>query len=550
MLVYGDHSHEAAPAATLARLAGESGRLLNHEQLRHRFLTLAGLAQGVADADFHEGGSDRFRPAELILLEGLTDLARSLMASWEQNCRGGLAPSFRTPAELPARISVRLAEGHAFYALYPEAYGLAARQLVLEAPARVIGLRSIGTGLAAMAAAALGSPPPFTLRPCGNAFARTLRIDPAFAAALLEGEAHYVIVDEGPGLSGSSFGCVADWLEDNGVPPRRIAFLPGHAGPLGPEASTSHRERWAGAQRPVATVDRLRGWVEEVVGPVDRWQDCSAGMWRPLWSASEQDWPPVTPVWERAKFKVRSGRGEWLVRFAGLGRPGGEKLALARLLERAGFGPQVAGLTHGWLIQCWHGEAATTRPRLDEVMAYLRLRSFLPASQGASLSHLVAMVHRNVPALSHWKPPTERLQQQVRPVRIDGRLAAHEWLRLSSGRLLKADALDHHQSHDLIGCQDIAWDVAGAAIELDLAHDEIAELELALAVEPELTAFYRTAYAAFRLGAHRLSETMVGPEEATRHQLAARRFESALVDAVEYPRHIDQPIGLGIEALA
>jgi hypothetical protein len=29
-------------------------------------------------------------------------------------------------------------------------------------------------------------------------------------------------------------------------------------------------------------------------------------------------------------------------------------------------------------------------------------------------------------------------------------------------RLLKTDALDYHAGHDPIGCQDIAWDIAGA----------------------------------------------------------------------------------------
>ena len=40
------------------------------------------------------------------------------------------------------------------------------------------------------------------------------------------------------------------------------------------------------------------------------------------------------------------------------------------------------------------------------------------------------------------------------------------------GRLLKTDALDHHAGHDLIGCQDITWDIAGATVELDLSDSE------------------------------------------------------------------------------
>lgn len=550
MLVYGDQREEIGPAAVLQALAAGNGGSLDHDGLRNRFLALAGVTQAVADADFAKCGVDRERAVEAALIVQLVAHSAALMRSWDAGCSGGLAPSITMPHDLPGRAMVRLPEGYAFYALYPEAFGLAARMLAPGEPALIIGLRSIGTGLAAIAAAALGAAPPLTLRPSGQPFARELRLDPAFAARLIGHEGRFVIVDEGPGLSGSSFGCVADWLEDRGVARERIAFLPGHEGDLGTEASARHRERWARIERPVAKIDRLRAWVEAMVGPIERWDDLSAGQWRPLWSASEADWPAVTPLWERAKFRVRANGEEWLVRFAGLGAAGAEKEALARLLERAGFGPDVRGLTHGWLIQRWHGEAHPARPQLEELAAYLRLRAFLPAKQGASLAELVTMVRRNVPALAHWSPPVEPLQLRVRAVRVDGRMAVHEWLRLPSGKLLKADALDHHQGHDLVGCQDLAWDVAGAGIELDLPPESVAALEQALGVDPELTAFYRIAYAAFRLGAHRMSEGMVSGEEALRHARAAERFERALVDAVEDAGDVDQSLGLKVEALA
>ncbi|GAA4011579.1 hypothetical protein GCM10022280_06490 [Sphingomonas swuensis] len=550
MLVYGDHEQEVVPARCLQELASDEGRWLDHDRLRARFITLAGLAQAVADRDFRAAGIDRRRAAEDALLNALMDQAGALMHSWDLGCPGALAPPIPPIPVLPDNVLVRLPEGYAFYALYPEAYGLAARMLALEARPRLIGLRSIGAGLAAIAAAALGAPRPVTLRPTGDPFRRELRLDEGLAAELLEGPAHYVIVDEGPGLSGSSFGCVADWLEARGVPRDRIAFLPGHDGDLGPEADAAHCARWAKAQRPVARIDGLRSWVEQLTGPIDRWDDLFAGAWRPRWSADERSWPPVTPAWERAKFLVRADGVEWLVRFAGLGSIGEGKLALARLLHRTGFGPEVAGLTHGWLVQRWHAEASPTQPTLDELASYLALRATLPAGPGASLAELVTMVRRNVPALSRWNPPADVLQARVRPVTIDGRLAAHEWLRLPSGQLLKADALDHHQAHDLVGCQDLAWDVAAAAIELDLARSEVTALEKLLGCDPELLAFYRIAYAAFRLGAHRMSEAMVGSDEAARHRAAAHRFELALVDGVEDPCDLDQPLCLGVERRA
>lgn len=541
MLVYGDAEEEVAPAALLAELRRDDGEWLAHDALRDRFIALSGLAQGVADADFAAVGMDRLRPAEAALLDALMGLGKVLLTSWEADCAGGVAPPLPHLPDLPDRVTIREAEGYAHYALYPEAYGLAARQLRLAAPPLVIGLRSIGSGLAAIAAAALGAPRLVTLRPGGDPFARTLAIDEALQSVLLAGDRHFVIVDEGPGLSGSSFGCVADWLEARGVPADRIAFLPGHDGELGPEASAAHRKRWISAQRPVVRPDRLRHWVSQLVGEIEDRRDLSAGAWRPLWSASESDWPAVVPTWERSKFLVHAGGQPWLVRFAGLGEAGQAKLHLAERLHGQGFGPEVAGLTHGWLVQRWHEDARPTRPSADEVARYLVLRGSLPARRGASLTELLAMVRRNVPELERWRPPVEQLQALSTPVAIDGRMHAHEWLRLPDGRLLKADALDHHRGHDLVGAQDIAWDRVGAEVELGTCFADS---------KPALTAFYRVAYCAFQIGAHSLGQGMSPAEEAPRHEAALRRYRSALVDAVEQLRHVDQPLGFGVEALA
>jgi len=49
-------------------------------------------------------------------------------------------------------------------------------------------------------------------------------------------------------------------------------------------------------------------------------------------------------------------------------------------------------------------------------------------------------------------------------------------LLLPSGRLIKADAVDHCRGHDLVGCQDPGWDLAGAAVELSLDAGERREL--------------------------------------------------------------------------
>jgi hypothetical protein len=553
VLVYGDHEEKLDPSARLIGLEEQRQGLaafppgLNtHAALCSLFIDLAGIVQGVADADFAEAGHDRRRPAEAALLDPLKDVAGALLESWESGFGSPvLPPPLVVPPGLPDSVQVRLAEGYAFYALYPESFGLAARRLRLVGPARVIGLRSIGSGLACMVAAALGAPSPITLRPVGHPFARSLLLDAQLAADLLEPGAHYVIVDEGPGLSGSSFGAVLDWLAGHGVPEERIAVLPGHDGELGPQASEKHRARWSRVQRAVVTSDALLerllpSWIEQLVGPLDeQLQDISGGAWRALVYPDERQWPPVNPMWERRKFLARSGSATWQVRFAGLGASGERRLHIAQQLHAAGLGPEIAGLKHGWLVQRWHEEAPADVPTPDELARYLRWRGTVPApSFGATLAALVEMARHNVPhVLGNWSPDTERLSGMIRPACIDGRMAAWEWLRLPDGRLLKTDAFDHHQAHDLVGAQDLAWDVAGAIIELGMSPDEASSLALAVDCSPDLLAFYVPAYAGFRIGALRLTADMLGhwPAEAARNGAAADLIEQRLVAWLQRP---------------
>ena len=109
--------------------------------------------------------------------------------------------------------------------------------------------------------------------------------------------------------------------------------------------------------------------------------------------------------------------------------------------------------------------------------------------------------HRKaVRAVDRWE--ASGLPQRVSRVRTDNKLDRHEWLRAPGGRLLKTDALDHHQAHDLIGCQAVEWDVAAAITEFGLDDAEAAGLIAATdcLIDPRLLQFYRLAYSAFRVG--------------------------------------------------
>ena len=515
MLVYGDHRETCDPRERIGEINGNLktlGRmppgLERHSRLVAVLVETGRVVQGLADA--HASADD----LNLFLYR----LAQSVVRSHDTRFSDMREVAAVRARDLPPQVDLKLPEGFAFYAVYPEAYADAARRLKLLAPPRVIGIRSIGTTLSAVVAATLNAPPPISVRPFGDPFARQVELPPG----VINGDAHYVIVDEGPGLSGSSFGSVADWLQQRGVPLKRIAFLPSHPGDLGAQASDAHRERWRCAQRVAAAFDP--SFLFDVFGPLEEF---STG-----------------GPWERRKFlAVHLGRSV-LLKFAGLGRIGERKLDIARTLFGQGLVPEPLGLVHGFIVERWRGDARPLEEReapVAEVARYIAARSRLPPAapgSGASIDELLQMAVRNVRlelgadaagALNCWRDRVETLEQCVARIPTDNKLDRVEWLRTDAGALIKTDALDHHCGHDLIGCQDVAWDIAGAIVEFDLDHFSAGELvrRANLNVDRELLRFCLAAYAAFRLGRARL-----GGEGA-----AAERYAASLRRLLELTAH-------------
>lgn len=498
MLVYGDHSERvdraewlSAIAAQLRIVASMPAGISRHAKLVGALIKAGQLLQGVAD----KGES----------VEDLSEFVHALAQCVVRSCDSRFIQTAQLPRVPPTPsmqdVDVRLPEGFAFYALYPEAYVEAARKLQLSGPPRVIGIRSIGTTLGPIVAAAMDAEPSVTVRPRGDPFARQVELP----EAILDANAHYVIVDEGPGLSGSSFGAVADWLETRGVGPERIAFLPSHAGDLGPYASEKHRDRWRHAQRVAADFDS--SLLVDGFGPL---REFAAG-----------------GAWRRPKFLGSHGSIPVLIKFAGLGDIGERKLQMARALHAAGFTSEPIDLIHGFLVERWCEEAqplgGNEKP-VEQIGRYIGTRARLfPADTGAgaSIDELLTMCRRNIglglgdraaDILSNID--THSLASRVKRVCTDNKLGREEWLRLSDGRLLKTDALDHHQGHDIIGCQGVEWDIAGAIEEFSLGGEDTAKLiEAAGAcVLPDLLGFYRLAYAAFRIGQTTLAGDGAGSE--------------------------------------
>jgi hypothetical protein len=544
MLVYGDHDQAANPRELCEALDLDCRAvwrmppgLDRHAKLVGLLIEAGRLLQGVADAEFERAQCDRHSPPYALVRAAVQSFAESVCSSWDSGFET-LAHIPEPPdlALLPRTVSLRVPEGFAFYAVFPEAYIDVARRLRLNAPPRVIGVRSIGTSLAAVVAAALRAPPPVTVRPVGDPFGRGLSIAADIERDLLATDAHFIIVDEGPGQSGSSFAAVADWLRERGVPRDRMALLPSHDAPPGAAATDERRRWWGTVQREVADFgDRwphlVGSWFADRIGPLnDPPRDISGGAWRPLLYGRETEWPAVVPAWERRKFLVRSGGKRFLAKFAGLGRIGEEKLAIARALHSEAFVPEPVTLVHGFLVEHWCEDSfplAKGEKPIAEIGRYIGTRAkLLPAMRddGARVDELFAMIRRNVSlelgdessrALAASAPRPSDLERRILRVRTDNKLQRHDWLRTAGGRLIKTDALDHHCGHDLVGCQDMAWDVAATMCEFALDAAERAKLIAAVehsagtVVDRELLAFYRLAYLAFRLGQSRLGAAMV-----------------------------------------
>jgi hypothetical protein len=565
MLVYGGIRRRICVADRLeairkdsVALAGMPDGIARHAALAALFIDAGELTCGIADAEFEVHGSDRPTPAQHAAMSLQMGLAGALRASWNGRMRKA-EPCVRhelaalSAVSLPASVSAKPAEGFAFYALYPEAFAAAADRSALPSSTQVIGIRSIGTPLSAMVASALGTAAPLSVRPIGPPFDRELSVSPGFRRRLGAHEGPFAVVDEGPGLSGSSFGAVADLLESEGIDRRRIAFFPSHPGPPGPQAAARRRLRWLKAARHVAAFEdlilaRLRAWAEELTGPgATGLEDISGGGWRRYRTG---DRPPVNAQQERRKYLLRSGGSTWLLKFAGLGREGERKTAMARALHDAGFSPAVLGWRHGFLVEEWLTDARplneSNRPRDigSQIGRYLGFRAAsFPAEEGSgsSATELWEMARVNIGKalgahearyMDRWSAADlSALQKAIRPVAVDGRLHPWEWLVDGNGRLIKCDAIDHHCAHDLIGCQDIAWDVVGAEVELAIGDEQRQVLRSVLgrAVDDAVLAFYRPCYLAFQLGSYVMAEAAAAPGEQALLSQQAGRYRRMLV---------------------
>jgi hypothetical protein len=436
-------------------------------------------------------------------------------------------------AALPAQAMVTRPEGFAYYAVHPLDFARATEALALGSrPVFVVGLRSIGTTLSAVVAAAAqrGAPAErITVRPTGHPYDRRLALtarERAWVARGVAGDAVFVVVDEGPGLSGSSLLAVAEALAGAGVPCARVVILCSHIPDARALLARDAARRYARF--------RVQARVTSQVLPDDA-AELGGGAWRGAVYGDVAAWPASWISMERLKYRCRDGR---LLKFEGLGPYGEEVAARARTLAGAGLGPEPRSAGDGFLSYEWVGgrplcAADLTPDILVRMAGYCAFRA--RAFPAAACDELAAMVRAN-----HAAELGHDLERELRlpcpcPVITDGRMLPHEWLITGDGRLVKVDGVTHGDDHFLPGPADIAWDLAGVIVEWNLCGDArehlLAEYRARSGDDAhERIDDYVLAYALFRLAYVKMAAgAMRGSDEEPRLLREYQRYRSALL---------------------
>jgi len=434
---------------------------------------------------------------------------------------------------LPAEIAISPPEGFAFYALSPLDFAAGLRLPVSRSWA-VIGIRSIGTTLSALASAVLkragARVERITVRPTGHPFDRVTRLSPGQQQWVRghEDQAKFLIVDEGPGMSGSSFLSVAEALERQGVPAERIQLAGSRDPDLDALRAPHAARRWRryNWQRVTSQVhDRFR--EHEFFG-ADQWRARSFG---------ENDWPSCWTQMERLKFLAPGG--DTLYKFEGFGGFGREVRERSQRLAETGFGCPVENAGDGMSAYRYvEGRplqvADLTHEVLDRIADYCAHRREFVAAEPVP-QQLPEMVAFNLEQeIGESVPFDLDLLFCDRPIVADGQMHPHEWLRAKDGRILKTDASIHGDDHFFPGPTDVAWDLAGAIVEWRMesdAADRLLRKYKVLAGDDAARRLpaYLLAYSVFRMGYCKMAaEAEKGSAEATRLESSYRYYRASV----------------------
>ncbi len=433
--------------------------------------------------------------------------------------------------QIPKEITVNVPEGFVFYGLYPEVYLEAASEFIKEKKPEktmVIGLRSIGTVLSALIAAHLKNDgcvvKTFTLRPRGHPFNRFLILDEKISTMIKQSTGYYLlVVDEGPGLSGSSIGGTLSAIKNLNITSDRIVIFPSWL-PSGDRfISENARILWNDYKKYIGSFENQ--WI--VNGKLERNLqkkincEISAGMWRSRFIAETSDYPAVHPNHERRKYllidRSEDKKNYWIAKFVGLGKYGASNVSRAQKLAEMGFTPPIDKFYNGFAVMKFVEGKVIKKTDLDDslidfVKNYLL---FIQKKMGASLQvsydQMLEMIYINVKeglgekwckCLEKFTPETSSLYEEA-AVAIDGHMMPHDFLKTSNG-IVKVDHIEHHSDQFFHGVQNICWDIAGFFVEFELDSRKREHfLEHFTSIDSfvlKRQRFFDIAYLAFRLG--------------------------------------------------
>jgi len=372
---------------------------------------------------------------------------------------------------LPDAVEVSPPEGFAYYALHPQDFAYQAIQSDPHESYAIIGIRSIGTVLSAVWLAALRGcgirASRTTVRPCGHPYNRATEFNVEQIRWIDQQKsmrARFIVVDEGPGLSGSSFLSVGEALMKQGVCAERITFW--GTRPLQPEglcspgaATRSLQFRWECVKPNFYAQVNQSTWL-------------GGGVWRASLLEDAPDWPACWPQMERLKFF--SDDGKHVLKFDGLGRFGSRARQRAKCVADAGFGPAVQDAGNGLSAYSFIAgrpltQAGLSKQLIELMGRYCAYRHSEFRTNNTPKNDLEQMVRFNVSQELglELEMPSDAFRSKE-PTICDGRMQPYEWIFNGEGRVYKVDAGSHGDDHFYPGLSDIAWDLAGAIVEWDM----------------------------------------------------------------------------------
>jgi hypothetical protein len=373
--------------------------------------------------------------------------------------------------EAPERLSTSVAEGFAYYALHPFRFRAPVHRLQTNLPVRILGVRSIGTSLSAVVRALLAEGNSdverITVRPHSHPYDRKVDLSEAEREWISQARnAMFVIVDEGPGLSGSSFLSVAEAVEACGVPACQIAMLGSRYPDIRQLRAPNVTTRWPRFRFLAADPAPLL--------PGDAHLDLTGGLWRQFFWTDFDRQPAAWAQLEPAKY-MRGDRKAFY-KFHGFGHFGQRIAERAQLAADAGFAPAWIRMERGFgTYEVVNGHLLSPEglsPELiDRAAEYCAFRATAMQVPETGPSELESMAEWNWQCefgceLKGLHLAVERL------VVADGRMLPHEWIRTADHRVLKLDGSTHGDDHFFPGPCDIAWDLAGMIVEWQMDESQ------------------------------------------------------------------------------